>query len=142
TWNSASSVSTRKTTTKKSKASSVQPRNPAVTACQEREREEGAAMELRTGPGWLGCTKSKRSKNDLTADQRFGDDSPQNMGEAARLSSPDECFGHPIFPRSGQASFTATCQAAKKKRGQHQAPLRQRLKTHFTTSSRLRRSPH
>src|SRR5581483_1751668 len=33
TWNCAARMSTRKTTTKKSEASSVQPRKPAVTAC-------------------------------------------------------------------------------------------------------------
>src|ERR1700730_4994862 len=41
TWKWTASVSTRKTTTKKSKASSVQPKKLAATACQASEREGG-----------------------------------------------------------------------------------------------------
>src|SRR5947209_11271372 len=37
TWNCLASVSTRKTRTKKSNASSIQPRKPAVTECQGRD---------------------------------------------------------------------------------------------------------
>src|SRR5450755_2561061 len=41
TWKCSASVSTRKTTTKKSKASRVQPRKLAATACHASEREGG-----------------------------------------------------------------------------------------------------
>src|SRR5581483_2535984 len=44
--NSLASVSTRNTTTKKSNASSIQPKKPAVTACQWRV---DCAVGLRTG---------------------------------------------------------------------------------------------
>jgi hypothetical protein len=49
TWKWTASVSTRKTTTKKSKASRVQPRKLAATACQSPGREGddgGAGLEL------------------------------------------------------------------------------------------------
>src|SRR5450432_3010787 len=49
TWKCNASVSTRKTTTKKSKASRVQPRKLAVTACHASDREGGtedAGVEL------------------------------------------------------------------------------------------------
>src|SRR5258708_8773011 len=42
TWKWTASVSTRKTTTKKSKASRVQPKKLAATACQASEREGGS----------------------------------------------------------------------------------------------------
>src|SRR4029077_11104697 len=43
TWNWAASVSTRKTSTKKSNASRVQPKKLAVTACHCSDREGGAS---------------------------------------------------------------------------------------------------
>src|SRR5450759_4312575 len=49
TWKWSASVSTRKTTTKKSKASRVQPKKLAATACLASEREGGnglAAVEF------------------------------------------------------------------------------------------------
>src|SRR5437660_10229744 len=48
--NSLASVSYRKTTTKKSNASRVKPRNPARTACFDEDRIDGGIVPLCVAP--------------------------------------------------------------------------------------------